>query len=114
MFGLGSELRYYLYRGPADMRKGFDGLCGLVVKCLKMDPTDGSVYIFANRRRDRLKLLHWQQGGFTLYYKRLESGTFALPPAKGSKTMLTHAQLAMLVEGISILGTKQKKRYQKT
>jgi transposase len=92
MFGLGGGLRYYLYRGPADMRKGFDGLCGLVDSGLGMDPTDGSVYIFANRRRDRIKLLHWQQGGFPLYYKCLEAGTFALPPSKGPKTMLTHAQ----------------------
>ena len=114
MFGLGDHLRYYLYNGPADMRKGFDGLGGLVRSHLGGDPMDGSVWIFANRRRDRIKLLHWQHGGFVLYYKRLESGTFELPGAKGGRTALTHAAPAMLVEGISAKDIKYRKRYRKT
>ena len=113
MFGLGDHLRYYLYNGPADMRKGFDGLGGLVRSHLGGDPMDGSVWIFANRRRDRIKLLHWQHGGFVLYYKRLESGTFEVPVAKGGRSVLTHAALAMLVGGVSAKDIKYRKRYRK-
>ena len=85
MFGLGEHHRYYLYRAPADtaeaaqvMRKGFDGLSGLVRQKMDSDPMDGSAYLFINRRRDKLKILVWTDGGFVLYYKPLENGTFEL------------------------------------
>ena len=78
MFALGEHHRYYLYRAPADMRKGFDGLSGLVRQKMDSDPMDGSVYLFINRRRDKLKILVWTDGGFVLYYKPLENGTFEL------------------------------------
>ena len=61
------------------MRKGFDGLCGLVHDKMDMNPMDGSVYLFINRQRNRMKMLVWEMGGFVLYYKRLEQGTFELP-----------------------------------
>lgn len=114
MFGLGDHLRYYLCNGPVDMRKGFDGLCGVVSGALGGDPMDGSVWIFVNRRRDRIKLLHWQSGGFTIYYKRLEAGTFGLPPfGSGGRVALSHAALAMLVEGLTAKAIKHRKRYRK-
>ena len=72
MFGLGSSLRFYPYAGVTDMRKNFDGLGGLVQSKLDRSPTSGEVFIFINRRRDRVKLLRWETGGFVLYYKRLE------------------------------------------
>ena len=61
------------------MRKGFDGLCGLVHSELGRRSEGGEVFIFVNRQRDKMKLLHWEQGGFVLYYKRLERGTFEVP-----------------------------------
>jgi len=67
-----------MFGQPTDMRKGFDGLSGLIINKLGKNPIDGSVYIFINRRRDRMKLLVWQSNGFVLYYKRLESGTFEI------------------------------------
>ncbi|MFB6307101.1 MAG: IS66 family insertion sequence element accessory protein TnpB, partial [Flavobacteriales bacterium] len=79
MFSLTSTDRYYLYRDPTDMRKSFDGLCGFVQNHLKEDPTGGAVYIFINKPRDKVKLLHWEHGGFVLYYKRLERGTIEFP-----------------------------------
>ena len=72
MFSLGSSQRYYLYGEPTDMPKSFDGLAGLVRSKLHLPLTTGQVFVFINKRRNRVKLLHWEAGGFVLYYKRLE------------------------------------------
>jgi len=113
MFALNSSLRFYLYQGVTDMRKSFDGLCGIVQSQLGRDPTSGEVFIFINRRRDRVKLLHWQNGGFVLYYKRLESGTFEFPSAgdNGLYCQISWRGLVMMIEGISLKNIKQRKRY---
>jgi transposase len=79
MFALSSENRFHLYSQPTDMRKSFDGLSGVVQNILGRNPCNGDVFIFINKRRDKIKLLHWQGAGFILYYKRLEKGTFELP-----------------------------------
>ena len=81
MFSLGSSHRYYLYGEPTDMRKSFDGLAGLVRSKLHLPLTTGQVFVFINKRRDRVKLLHWEAGGFVLYYKRLEQGVLERPRA---------------------------------
>ena len=95
------------------MRKSFDGLCGIVQSQLGRDPTSGEVFIFINRRRDRVKLLHWQSGGFVLYYKRLESGTFEFPSTgdNGLYCQISWRGLVMMIEGISLKNIKQRKRY---
>lgn len=113
MFTLSSSNRFHLYIKPTDMRKSFDSLSGLVRNTLCEDPCNGSVYIFINRGRDKIKLLHWQGIGFTLYYKRLEEGTFELPeydPKTGSIT-LNYAQIVMLVDGLTIKNIHKRKRY---
>lgn len=113
MFTLSSSNIFHLYSQPTDMRKSFDSLSGLVRNTLDKDPCNGSVYIFINRTRDKIKLLHWQGISFTLYYKRLEQGTFELPeydPEVGSIT-LSYAQLVMLVDGLSIKNIHKRKRY---
>ncbi len=74
LYGFNGRVQFYLYGQPADMRKGFDGLCGLVINHLKANPQSGDVYIFINRARTHIKLLVWDQGGFVIYYKRLEQG----------------------------------------
>lgn len=97
------------------MRKSFDGLCGLVINDLDQNPNNGTVYIFINKVRNKAKLLHWQSGGFMLYYKRLESGTFELPKYDtevGSLT-LSYAQLILLIDGMAITNITRKKRYEK-
>ena len=76
MIGLSSQHRYFLCNRPCDMRKGFDGLSGLVTNSMGCDPLNGSVYIFINRSRNRMKMLVYEQGGFMLYYKRLAQGCF--------------------------------------
>lgn len=90
------------------MRKSFEGLCGLVASELKRDATSGEVFVFLNRQRTHIKLLHWEHGGFVLYYKRLEQGTF---PAS-SKGQLTWAGLVLMIEGIQVQKSRQLRRYQ--
>ena len=111
MFGLSIHHRYYLYRPATDMRKGFDGLCGLIRESMDMDPLNGSVYIFINKRRDRMKLLVWEASGFTMYYKRLERGTFELPVSTADKMVIQWEQLMLMVQGISMQKIIRRKRY---
>jgi transposase len=111
MFSLGSSHRYYLFRDPVDMRKGFDGLGGLVRNSMDKDPTSGEVYVFLNRSRNLIKLLHWEHGGFVVYYKRLEKGTFTLPSAGPDSRSIRWPELVMMVEGIQVEKSSQKPRY---
>jgi len=95
------------------MRKGFDGLSGLVRKEMDRNPQDGSVYLFVNRRRDRLKVLVWREGGFVLYYKRLERGTYELPSSMRISRVvhINWETLVLMVRGIRLEKIKRKKRY---
>lgn len=113
MIGFGPAHRYYLYRPPTDMRKSFDGLSGLVRSGLKHDPLSGDVFVFVNRRRTHLKLLLFERGGFVLYYKRLEQGTFELPATgeTGSSERLSWPKLMLMLEGIAIESVRYRKRY---
>jgi len=96
------------------MRKGFDGLSGLVQDELGRNPLDGSVYMFINRRRDRMKLLVWESGGYMLYYKRLEQGRFELPEeVSDASLMLEWETLVLMLTGISLHQVKRRKRLKK-
>jgi len=110
MFSLSSSNNYYLYNKVCDMRKGFNGLSGLVRNELEREPTSGDVFIFLNRPRTHLKLLHWERGGFVLYYKRLERGSFT-PPDYDDTGAVSWADLVLMVEGIQIEKRTQKLRY---
>jgi transposase len=110
MFSLNSSQRYRLYNAPTDMRKSFDGLCGIINQELERSPESGEVFVFVNKRKDKIKLLHWEPGGLVLYYKRLEKGTLELPHGQEPSQMLTWTQLMLIIEGISRENTKQKKR----
>ena len=108
-----NHLRFYLYRQPTDMRKSFDGLCGVVNQAMARNPLSGDVYVFLNRRRDRIKLLVWERGGFWIFYKRLEQGSFQLPPngERLDTLELPYAELMMLIEGIDLGSIKRRKRF---
>jgi transposase len=93
------------------MRKSIDGLSGLVSSELCRNPTSGEVFVFLNRRRTHIKLLHWEPGGFVVYFKRLESGTFPLPK-NAPASQLTWSDLMLMVHGIRIIKSHQNKRYQ--
>ena len=88
MFSLGQEMRYWLYSEPTDMRKSFHTLSGLVRNKIGGDPMNGDVYIFVNKRRNRIKLLHYETGGMVIYAKMLDRGTFGMP-ISGSKDVVT-------------------------
>ena len=75
MIGLPANTRIYLCTTPVDFRKGFDGLTGVVTESLGQKVTDGSLFLFVNRKQDRIKALWWETGGLTLWYRRLEQGT---------------------------------------
>ena len=110
MFSLNSSQRYRLYNEPTDMRKSFDGLCGIINQELDRSPLSDEVFVFVNKRKDKIKLLHWEPGGLVLYYKRLEKGTLELPRDSSKSQMLTWRQLMLIIEGISLETTKQKRR----
>ena len=96
------------------MRKSFDGLSGIVQNYLERNPCGGEVFIFINKRRDKIKLLHWQGVSFTLYYKRLEKGTFELPEYDSSVGSITldYTQIVMIVDGLTIKNIQRRKQYQ--
>lgn len=114
MLHLSPSCQYYLYRTPVNMRKSFDGLSGIVQNEIKRDPLSAAIFIFWNRRRNQLKLLHWEGDGFALYHKRLEKGTFELPPVNDGQSVLSMEadQLLLLLRGISLRHIRKRKRYQ--
>ena len=114
MFALSSNNHFRLYSKPTDMRKSFDGLSGLVQNTLGCNPCNGDVFIFINKRRDKIKLLHWQGISFMLYYKRLEKGTFELPlyDSTVGSIALDYTKLVMIIDGLSIKNIQKRKRYQ--
>lgn len=114
MFSLGSWHRYFLYRDACDMRKSFDGLCGLISSELQRNPISGEVFVFLNRRGTHMKLLHWERGGFVLYYKRLEQGSFAVPKSLPSGGVLTWSALVLMVEGILVEKQRFRRRFELT
>jgi len=114
MFSLNESHKYYLCLGSCDMRKGFDALCGVVRSDMGRDPLSGEVFIFMNRPRTTIKLLHWERGGFVVYHKRLESGRFTIPiyDTKTQSYPLGWTELVLMVEGISLDKIYYRKRYE--
>ena len=117
MFGLGPATRVYLALGSTDMRKGFDGLYGLVRQRLEADPLSGHLFLFCNRPRTRLKVLFWDGSGLWVCAKRLEKGRFSWPsgcePESGAKASIHSEELAMLLGGIDLAKTKRKAWWRK-
>ncbi len=113
MLELSHRHRYFFYRGVTDMRKSFNGLVGLVYNELERNPLSGDVYIFLNRRRDKIKLLSWEVSGFAIYYKQLEKGTYELPRAGlgGRDLELKREELLLILEGIELSSVKRRKRF---
>ena len=111
MLSLPSTLRIFLAVEPADMRKGFDGLSQLVRERIAQDPLSGHLYVFRNRRRDRIKILYWDRDGLALWYKRLEKGTFRFPEAKDGRVEVTPAEMAAVLEGIDLRHARRQARF---
>ena len=114
MLSLSESTVYYIYLDNTDMRKGFDSLSGIVSSQMHFNPLSNDVFIFINRRRTQMKLLHWEGDGFALYYKRLERGTFELPRGKENERSVnvSISHLKMIFQGVSVGQNRQRKRYQ--
>jgi transposase len=113
MLTLGTSGRIWVCLEPVDGRKSFDGLAAVVTAQLGRDPLSGDLFVFKNRRGDRLKILAWQDDGFALYLRRLERGRFAFPRADTAEVCVTATELAMILGGIDFRDTKRRKRYQR-
>lgn len=116
MLSLPPSVRIFVYRAPADMRKGHDGLSALVEQQMRLDPVSGHIFVFRNRRGDKLKLVYWDRDGYALWYKRLEKGTFPLTlPSEtdGAQTSIEMraADLALLLDGVDITRVKRQRRW---
>lgn len=113
MLTLPPSVRVYLASEPIDMRRGHDGLMALVLNTWSLDPYTGHIFAFVGCRRDRIKLLYFDRGGFVLVYKRLERGCFKLPAVKqGAQTIdLDGAELAMLLDGIDLSRVRRPPRW---
>jgi transposase len=111
MIPVSGGVRLFLLRGAVDMRKGFDGLSGMVAEHFTENLFSGALFIFLNRRQDRVKILYWDRDGLALWHKRLERGKFQMPAEKdGASVELTTAELAMLLEGITPLRVSRRYR----
>src|SRR5690606_33850529 len=113
MLSLSAETRIYVAADPTDMRKGFDGLQGLVSGVLEQDPLCGHLFLFVNRRRDKLKILYWDGDGLAIWYRRLERGTFQMPnmTADQKSAEIRSEELTMLLRGIDYSNVQRRKRF---
>jgi transposase len=115
MLSLPLPVRIFLCTRHADLRKSFDGLAQMVREFLGADPLSGHLFVFRNKRSDRIKLLYWDTDGLAIWYKRLEKGTFRFPAAteKGDGVEIRGADLTMLLDGVDLNSVKRQKRYRR-
>lgn len=113
MIGLLPTTSIFLATAPTDLRKAYDGLAVLVRQSLGQDPLSGSLYVFCNRRRDRIKILFWEEGGYWLCARRLEGGTFRWPQKEGACANYRREELLLLLGGIDLQQTRKRKWYRR-
>lgn len=128
MLSISRTTRVFLATEPTDMRKGFDGLFAIVESVISEDPFSGHLFVFRNRRRDRLKVLWWDHDGLAIFYKRLERGGYQFPTdvnaqrtggpksdsgsnANSQRCEIRADELALLLDGIDLASVKRRKRY---
>jgi len=116
MIHLPASVRVYLCLTACDMRKSFDGLHAMVREHLELDPFAGHLFVFASRRRDRLKILYWDRDGFAVWSKRLEEGTYAVPfgEAAERRREITAQELGALLSGIDLAQAERRRRYRRS
>jgi transposase len=111
MLSLPPSVRIFLCLEPTDMRRSFDGLGRMVEEFVGEDPFSGHLFVFRNRRGDRMKILYWDRDGYALWYKRLEQGAFRFPAGASSGGEVDAAELALILEGIDVSSARRDKRY---
>ena len=115
MLSLPLPVRIFLCTRHADLRKSFDGLAHMVREFLGADPLSGHLFVFRNKRGDRLKLLYWDSDGLAIWYKRLEQGSFRFPAVTGAGHGLEirAADLTMILDGVDLESVKRQRRYRR-
>lgn len=114
MLTLPPSVRIYLAIGATDLRRSIDGLCALVREGLELEPMSGHLFLFRNRRGDRIKILVWDRSGYWVLYKRLEKGTFAWPQGEpGLPVEMRAADLMLLLSGVDITHTRRRRWYER-
>ena len=115
MLSLPLPVRIFLCSRHADLRKSFDGLAQMVREFLGADPLSGHLFVFRNKRGDRLKLLYWDSDGLAIWYKRLEQGTFRFPTvtAASDGVEIRAADLTMILDGVDLDSVKRQRRYRR-
>ena len=112
MLTLPPSVQIYLATGATDLRRSVDGLRSVVETVLRADPFSGHLFVFRNRRGDRLKILVWDRSGFWVFYKRLERGTFAWPRAEAKGPLLvSNAELMLLLSGVDPREARRRRWY---
>lgn len=111
MLGLGAATRIFVATGATDMRLGFNGLYALVVGQLKQDPQSGHLFLFANKRRDRMKILYFDHFSLWVCARRMEKGRLHWPSSEDGRVQLTREEFALLIGGIDLAATRQRKWY---
>lgn len=116
MLSIPHQVRIFLAREPVDMRKSFHGLVALAESVLEQDPLSGHLFVFINRRRDRIKVLYWGGVGYSIWYQQLEEGSYQLPDAQAADDEagleITAGQLSLILEGIDLSSVRHRKRFQ--
>ena len=116
MLTIPRQVKIFVALQPTDMRRGFPGLSGEVQAKLEEDPLSGHLFPFRNRRRDRIKILLWDQDGFWIFYKRLEEGTFQMLTTTNDEEgiELEYSQLVKLLGGLDLKTGRRRRRYRRT
>ena len=116
MLHVPGHVKIFLYLAKVDMRKSFDGLSAIIEQVLQKDSLSGHLFVFRNRRADRVKILYWSGDGYTIWYRRLEAGTFHFPVAGEDQqsVMVSATDLAMLLDGVDLASVRRGKRFRRS
>ena len=118
MLNVPRSVKIFVGLAPVDLRKGFDSLAALVEMVLAQDPLSGQLFVFRNKRADRIKLLYWDGDGYAIWYKRLESGSYRFPRPQPSEEAaaslaISPADLTMLLDGVDLSSVRRQARYRR-
>ena len=114
MLSVSPVVKIFLYGQAADLRRGYDGLAAIVQEAMEEDPLSGSLFVFVNKRANRIKLLYWNETGYAIWMKRLEVGTFEVPRVGDDESptvTITPSQLSLILDGIELSSVRRRKRY---
>ena len=112
MLSFPAAIKVYLCTVPCDMRRSFDGLSMMAEHIVRANPLSGHLFVYCNRRTDRMKILYWDRDGWAIWYKRLEAGTFQYPFSDPGRQEIAAWELGLLLEGIDLKAGKRRKRFE--